>query len=86
MGLDDIRDEIDRLDAEIVKLLNERAARAVEIGDKKTQQGLPVRDPEREALILARVRELNEGPLRDPMLEQVYRQIIAACLDLETNR
>jgi chorismate mutase/prephenate dehydratase len=83
MNLDEIRQEIDTLDADIVRQINRRAALAIDIAGAKRDQGAPIRDVEREAEVMARVREVNEGPLRDHAVESIYRQIIMACLDLE---
>ena len=83
MTLEEIRVEIDNLDAELVQMLGRRSEMAIKAGQLKKGGDLPVFDAERENKVLARVRDLNEGPLSGEAIELIYRQIIAACLDLE---
>jgi chorismate mutase/prephenate dehydratase len=84
--IEDVRADIDRIDAELVRLLNERAARAVRIGEMKKKQGDPVCDPEREEHVLERVKQLNRGPLSESACEAIYRRIMAACVEVQTRR
>jgi chorismate mutase / prephenate dehydratase len=84
MSLEDLRREIDRVDAELVRLLNERARQAVGIGREKQRRGAPVLDPAREAAVLERVRELNRGPLSDAALSAIYRKILEACAGIQS--
>jgi len=81
--LQDLRREIDALDRRIVRLLNRRATVAVRIGREKRRAGLRVQDPVREREVLRRVQRVNRGPLRGRALADVYRRIIALCVDLE---
>src|SRR3954447_4789089 len=60
-----LRDAIDRVDEVIVKLLNQRAKYAIEIGELKGVLELPIYVPEREKAVLNHVEEVNAGPL-DP--------------------
>ena len=82
-----IRERIDRVDAELHKLLNERAGLALEVGKvKQAEQGgeAPVYyRPEREAQILARLKERNQGPLSDGDIARLFREVISCCLSLE---
>ncbi len=82
-----LREHIDRLDAEILERLNERARCALAVADvkqKESTEGSPVfYRPEREAQVLRRMRDLNTGPLSHEKISQVYRQIMSACLALE---
>ncbi len=75
-----LRDQIDALDAEILKRLNERAALAREIGALKS--GTAYR-PEREAQVLRRIQKLNAGPLSNETVARLFREIMSACLALE---
>lgn len=85
--LAELRDRIDSLDADILRLLNERARCALEVADVKrneTGDSAPIYyRPEREAQVLRHIIELNEGPLTNEKVAQVYRQIMSACLALE---
>jgi chorismate mutase/prephenate dehydratase len=75
-----LREAIDRLDAELLLKLNQRAALAREIGTLKVGQAYR---PEREAQVLTRVKALNEGPLADETVAMLFREIMSACLALE---
>lgn len=77
------RDEIDRIDSEIVALLNRRYTVVRKIGECKREHGLPVFVPERERLLLARLHSLNGGPMSRTTLESIYREIIAGARHLE---
>jgi chorismate mutase len=76
MDIDSLRKKIDELDARLVQLLNERAKCATEIGRIKAGQKLPVYEPRREQTVFDNVRRLNEGPLPDSDVVQVYERII----------
>ena len=58
-----MRQEIDRIDAQLVGLMNERAALAGALVRHKRQAGLPIFDPTREMEVLARVIGSSKGPL-----------------------
>ncbi|MDR3426368.1 MULTISPECIES: prephenate dehydratase [Silvimonas] len=75
------RDAIDSIDAEILKLLNQRAEHARTIGEIKG--GGVVYRPEREAQVLARIKTLNPGPLSDEAAAKLFREVMSACLALE---
>jgi chorismate mutase / prephenate dehydratase len=75
-----LRDEIDRIDGEILVRLNQRAGLAHRIGEIK--QGNVYR-PEREAQILRRLAEQNPGPLGAEAVQHIFREIMSACLALE---
>lgn len=83
LPLEEWRRRIDRLDARLVRLLNERAACAQAIAREKRRRGLEVPDPAREAQVLERVCRLNEGPLSDGALERIFRAVIAEMRALE---
>lgn len=79
-----LRDEIDGLDDEIVRLLHERARVAQRIGAAKAAESSGTYAPERERDVLERVRAGEVGgPLNVDQLVAVYRQIISACRALE---
>jgi chorismate mutase/prephenate dehydratase len=83
MGLDELRQKIDRLDEQIVALLNQRADAAREIGRIKCGDGTPVYSPAREKEVLDRVRRLNAGPLPDACLTAIWREVMSASFALE---
>ncbi|HYC46113.1 MAG TPA: chorismate mutase, partial [Burkholderiales bacterium] len=76
-----LRAKIDALDARIVKLLSERAKVVQRVGHAK--QGVGVYRPEREAQVLRRVAELNDGPLTARAVQRVFVEIMSACRALE---
>ena len=82
-NLDQLRVQIDSLDEKIVELLNQRARVVVEIGKLKQQQNAPIYAPDRERLILQKLRTLNRGPLPDRTLEAVYRELMSGSFALE---
>jgi len=77
------RQEIDRLDREILDRLGRRAALAVEIGGCKKALGRPVLDSGREEEVFSRLLAENHGPLEGEALRRIYVQIISACRDLQ---
>ena len=81
--IDAWRSRIDRIDAQLMALLNSRSACAVEIGRLKRRLGLPVYSPEREAWILDRVMRDNPGPLEPTAVRRVFERIIDESRRLE---
>ncbi len=78
------RQRIDGIDADVVRLLSERARIAQEIGNTKNADARLPFAPEREREVLERVRQLgHDGPLEDGHLAAIYREIISACRSLE---
>lgn len=79
------RDEIDDIDAEVLKLLSRRAECAKEIGEIKQNQtvAVPFYRPEREKAVLERLMSLNTGPLPDKEIHRLFREVMSACLALE---
>ena len=83
MSLDDLRQGIDELDGRIITLLGERADLAVRIGEEKRRTGVPVFDAAREDEVIVRLRGMCRGVLDADAVERIYREIIAACTDLQ---
>jgi chorismate mutase/prephenate dehydratase len=81
--LEQLRNRIDDLDARIVQILNDRASVVVDIGKLKQQTNAPIYAPDREKIVLAKVRQLNKGPLPDRCLEAVYRELMSGSFALE---
>jgi len=77
------RKRIDEIDQQLVKLLNERARCAVEIGHIKKKVNLPTWQPEREAEILRNVVKSNSGPLDDAAIRRLFERIIDEARSLE---
>ncbi|MCA9257089.1 MAG: chorismate mutase, partial [Phycisphaerales bacterium] len=82
-SLDELRQRIDALDGDIVRLLNQRAQAAVEIGKLKNASGSAVFSPDREKAILDRICQLSAGPLSKASLLAIYRELMSASFALE---
>jgi chorismate mutase / prephenate dehydratase len=80
-----LRQKIDAIDTELLRLMNERAAVAQEIGTIKNRDGLPVYSPEREDRVLRGLVERSVGPLTPEAIRAIYREIMSASLALEKN-
>ncbi len=83
VGIDEYRERIDRLDAEIVRLLNNRAECARAIGDLKAQIDTVAYAPDRERQVLEKIAGMNAGPLTREAVQAIYREVISACRGLE---
>ena len=81
--LDDLRKRIDLLDESLVRLLNARAACALEIGKVKRALGVPIYQPDREAEVLKNVQAWNNGPLDMPAIKRLFERIIDEARHLE---
>lgn len=76
MSIEDWRDEIDRLDEELVRLLNERSKCCIEIGLIKRDIGMPVYSPSREKQVIEHVTRVNPGPLDAEAMQRLFERII----------
>src|SRR5437879_11769555 len=84
-SLQSYRKEIDKIDDEIIRLLNERARHVITIGKLKKAQDshANLHTPAREAEILDRICKNNPGPFPSEALRIGYREIISGYLALE---
>jgi chorismate mutase len=71
-----LREAIDHVDEVLVRLLNQRAKYAIEIGQIKGVMKLPVYSPEREKQVLENVEQWSEGPLDPPSMRRLFERII----------
>lgn len=83
MTIDDLRCEIDRLDTELLKIFNQRAQLALQIGELKKTAGLPIFDPNREKKIFQRMKNENPGPLDDQAIVRLFERVIDESRRLE---
>jgi chorismate mutase len=74
--LNRLREAIDRVDDVLVKLLNQRAKYAVEIGEIKGILDLPIYAPEREKHVLSHVEQASGGPLDASAMRRLFERII----------
>ncbi len=81
-----LRAQIDKLDLQIVKLVNERAACAAEIGRAKVDQGEDIFSPAREEEVYQNVvaaNEKNKGPLDEATIRAIFREIMSGARALQ---
>jgi chorismate mutase len=78
-----LRDEIDAIDGELVKLLSRRAANALEIGRLKALLQMEIYQPAREEAVLRHVRSVNPGPLDGDAMARLFERIIDEARRLE---
>jgi chorismate mutase len=77
-----LRAEIDQLDCELVKMLNERAAKALEIRSLKPAVNWSLYDPKREEQIFTNLAACNNGPLYGDNLREIYESILHVMKEL----
>jgi len=82
LDLAEIRKRINSIDERLQALINERATIAQQVGVAKGELGSAVDyyRPEREAEVLRKVLERNDGPMRDEEILRLFREIMSACL------
>jgi chorismate mutase len=76
------RRQIDDIDAELVRLVSERAMLSLRRNQAKQRVGMQVFQPGREQRIFDRVVELNAGPLGEVELAEVFRVVVKRCRNL----
>lgn len=83
--LSELRDKIDAIDQQILQLINQRASCAMEVARTKIAQGEQgtFYRPDRESLVLRRIKDLNQGPLSSDTVAHFFRELMSACLALE---
>jgi chorismate mutase/prephenate dehydratase len=84
MSLKELRKKIDKIDEKIIDLLNKRAKEVIEVSNLKSKNKIGIFSPEREAMILSRVKKLNKGPLTSEDVEIIFREILSVCRSLRT--
>lgn len=70
------REQIDAIDKQLVRLLNERAGHSLDIRALKPDAHMGLYDPKREEEIFAKLFSYNEGPLYNENLVEIYRGIL----------
>ncbi len=83
MNIPEHRKAIDKLDEQIVHLLNQRTRHVLEIGSIKVKAGESIYAPHRERMVLQRVAKLNQGPITNESLRAIYREVMSSALSLE---
>ena len=83
VSLRGIRTQIDRLDREILKLLNKRAVLASRIGQVKNDSGLEVYSPGREDEVISSVLKHHKGPLKEQCVRTIFRELMSGSRALQ---
>ncbi|WP_420908252.1 bifunctional 3-deoxy-7-phosphoheptulonate synthase/chorismate mutase [Macrococcus armenti] len=81
--LNSLRERIETINIEILKLLSERGEIAKQIGHEKRKQGSTIYDPEREKEMINKLQDLNEGPFNDNVIKQLFKEIFKASTELQ---
>ena len=81
--IEDLRQRIDWLDEQLVRLLNARAECALQVGLLKKALGMDIYQPAREEQVLGNVQRLNTGPLDDGAIRRLFERIIDEARRLE---
>ncbi len=71
-----LREAIDHIDEVLVRLLNQRARYAIEVGHIKGVIDMPIYSPEREKEVLANAERWSEGPLDPAAVRRLFERII----------
>lgn len=82
-ALNKLRQQLDAINDELLRLLNERAAVVREIGEIKEKQGVPKFDPVRERAMLEELTRRNPGPFKDAAVKHIFKEIFKASLNLQ---
>src|SRR3954467_12701843 len=83
MNIPEHRKAIDKLDSQIVRLLNESTKHVLAIGEIKIKAGEEIYAPHRERAVLQRICRKNDGPITNDSLRAIYREIMSSALSLE---
>jgi chorismate mutase/prephenate dehydratase len=83
MSIPEHRKAIDKFDAQLIRLLNERTRHVLAIGEIKRKAGEEIYAPHREGAVLKRICRLNRGPITNESLQAVYREIMSGALSLQ---
>ena len=84
--IEELRSRVDEVDRELIRILNERARIVQEIVGIKAHAGKSLFDPRREEEILRKVAEVNEGPIYDSSMREIFELILHRIRDLEVQR
>ena len=86
MNLDELRKEIDAVDAEIVKLFEKRMEISERIAAYKQQAGIPVRDETREKEKILKVQSLTHTEFNRKHIEELYTVLMALSRKLQEEK
>ncbi|MEC1374079.1 bifunctional 3-deoxy-7-phosphoheptulonate synthase/chorismate mutase [Heyndrickxia oleronia] len=81
--LDQLRQQVEDINLQLLALINERAKLVQDIGKVKEASGVNRYDPVRERMMLNVIKEHNNGPFEDKIVEHLFKEIFKAGLDLQ---
>ncbi|MCK5836855.1 MAG: chorismate mutase [Desulfobacula sp.] len=81
-----LRDEIDRIDAKILSLINQRLEIGKKIGIIKTETGSQILDRTRERDLIERLSKINQGPADKALLKCLFNVIITATREIQISK
>ena len=81
--LDQLRDAIDTVDRELLKLLEQRLGLVLRVGELKQEHGVKVYDAERERAVLDRLASLAAPPMSNEVARRIFERIIDECRSQE---
>ena len=84
-SLPSLRRRIDRIDLQLLRLLNRRAQLALRVGAIKRQRRQPVFDPRRERMLLRQIVTANRGPLCHGLARAIFRAILRSSRKLQAS-
>jgi chorismate mutase/prephenate dehydratase len=79
-----LREQIDAIDRQLLSLLNQRALVAEAVGEIKRRDGTPFFRPDRVAQVIQKIEAANQGPLLNQHVAAIWREVMSACLALES--
>ncbi len=79
MSLETLRQNIAKIDIQLLKLLNERAQQSLQIFREKQRSNLPVYNQQREDQVIQNVIQQNSGPLTSEQVASIFKIIIESC-------
>ena len=85
MDIADWRKKIDEIDRQIIRLINERAKCAQEIGKLKRNTDMPIYEPDRERIIFENIARNNQGPLSNIQLRQIFERLVDVMRQIQGN-
>lgn len=85
INLDEIRTEINKVDKEIVNLLEKRFNLVLQVGQYKKVNNLPISNEEREKNVIEKCKETLTNDRFKDYLDKIYLEIIDTCKDIQKN-
>lgn len=82
--LSGLRIQIDEIDQQLLTLMNQRAMLALAVGEVKKHEGTPFFRPDRVTQVIEKIQRSSFGPLQSKHLAAIWREIMSACLALES--